>query len=335
MEGKLLELDLFLPKEEELAEEEPQPLPGGGLYDLIIIGAGPAGMTATVYAARKKLRTVLISIDLGGQPVLTSEIENYMGYQYITGQELMAKFHEQVRRFPIELAIGEEARELAVQGKQFTLTTSRGKKFTGRSVVIASGKRSRPLNVPGEKELVGRGVTYCATCDAPLFGGMDVAVIGGGNSALTAAADLLSIANRIYIVNFAPSWQGDPVLVEKVEGSDKVEKFLGYEVMEIQGKDRVSGIAIEPRDAAETIALPVQGVFIEIGLIPNSEFARGVVAVNSAGEIEVDRHCQTNVPGIFAAGDVTSVPEKQIIVAAGEGAKAALGAYGYLLEQRG
>jgi len=327
----LEDIGVILP--EILKEPEERPPTGEGPYELIIIGAGPAGMTAAVYTARKKLRTLLVSKDLGGQPLLTSEIENYMGYQFVTGPELMAKFREQVNQYPIDVVIGEDVTKLAVQDDEFTVSTRTGKSFVGKAVIVASGKRSRALNVPGEEELVGRGVTYCSICDAPLFAGRDVAVIGGGNSALSAVADLIKITPRIYLVHRSKNLRADPVLVEKAEGSDKVISFLEYVVKEILGEERVRGVVIESRETGKVEELAVEGVFIEIGLIPNSDLARGLLALNKVGEIVVDGSCRSSVPGIFAAGDVTNVPEKQIIVAAGEGAKAALSAYSYLLRK--
>lgn len=322
-------IGLILPEEEKGAEVEEGP------YELLIIGAGPAGLTASVYAARKRLKVLLLSKDLGGQPLLTSEIENYMGYQYITGPELVAKFHEQVRQFPIAMAIGEEAVRLAAEEAGFEVATRSGRAFIGKAVIIATGKRPRELGVPGERELLGRGVSYCAVCDAPLFAGREVAVIGGGNSALTAVADLIKIASKIYLIHRSLRLEADPILVERARASEKVFPLLGYIVKEILGEGRVRGMIIASRETGKAEQLPVEGVFIEIGLIPNSEFARGLVALNEEGEIIVDCACRTNVPGIFAAGDVTSVPEKQIIVAAGEGAKAALSAYNYLLQLKG
>lgn len=316
------------------------------LYELIIIGGGPAGMTAAVYSARKKINTLLLTKDIGGQVLLTADIENYMGYQYVTGRELIDKFQEQIERFPIDILVDSKvekltANQLRRSDYQFTATTracaearGNGKEFTAKSVIIASGKRSRPLNVPGEKELVGRGVSYCSTCDAPLFGGMDVAVIGGGNSALEAAIDLIKIANKVYVVNVAKSWQGDEILADQVEAARNVTSFLGYGVAEISGSNRVEGITIEAQDTGESVKLAVGGVFIEIGLLPNSDFAKDLVELNRAGEIVVNCGCKTSLEGVFSAGDVTSVPEKQIIVAAGEGAKAALSAYQYLLKSR-
>ena len=322
-----MELDFILSKEEKG--------PAGNtelIYDLVIIGGGPAGMTAAVYAARKKINTLLISKDLGGQVLWTTEVENYMGYQYIEGRQLMDKFKEQVRHFPIDQEIGEEIEKLDKEEKIFSLLTRTGKKFRGKTVIIASGKRSRPLDVPGEKNLVGRGVSYCSICDAPFFEGKEVAVIGGGNSAFEAALDLVKIASRIYLIDIAPSWRADPILVEQIEKEkEKVTFFPAHRIKEIGGKDKLEGITIENLNRKETKHLSVQGVFIEIGLIPNSEFARSLVKLNQIGEIVVDCSNRTDISGLFAAGDVSSVPEKQIIIAAGEGAKATLIAHQYLM----
>jgi alkyl hydroperoxide reductase subunit F len=323
---------------------EAQPGDESTLYDLIIVGGGPAGMTAAVYAARKRLATLLITRDLGGQALWTSEIENYMGYQFITGEELAARFEDQLKQFPIALHLDDPVERLSAGSRtrppaesdhptdrHFSATTHGGKRFRGRTAIIASGKRPRGLNVPGETELIGRGVSYCATCDAPLFAGKDMAVIGGGNSAFTAVADLIPIARRINVVNYEYDWQADPVLLERAELSGKMVPFLGHEVSEILGQGEVEGIVIRRRDDGETRELAVQGVFVEIGLAPNTEFAQGLVQLNEVGEIVVDCKGRTSVSGVFAAGDATTVPEKQIIIAAGEGAKAALSAYEYLL----
>jgi alkyl hydroperoxide reductase subunit F len=288
-----------------------------------------------VYAARKKLDALLVSVDIGGQTLLTADIENYMGYHYISGEELAAKFEDQVKQYPIDIAVGEEVTSLGKEGNDFVLTTSTGKEVRARAVILATGKRSRPLDVPGERELVGRGVSYCAVCDAPLFAGKEVVVIGAGNSGATAVMDLLKIANRIYVVDVLPDWRADPLLVERIAAAgEKVATFFGHEVVRIEGKDRVTGIVLRPRGGGAEVPLPVQGVFIEIGLIPNSDLAAGFLELNEAGEIVVDCRCRTSVPGVFAAGDVTDVPEKQVIIAAGEGAKAALSAYAYLIGQR-
>lgn len=303
------------------------------LYDVAIIGAGPAGMTATVYCSRKKLDTLLITKDIGGQVLLTSGIENYMGYQYITGKELSDKFFGQIAQFPVALLKDISVCNLELSKDNFSLSCGE-KKFSAKSVIITTGKRSKELGVPGEKELLGRGVAYCATCDAPLFKDKIVAVIGGGNSAITAAIDLLSYSTKIYLINVADTIQGDPVLIEKTKNSGKVEIIFESEITEIKGKKTVEAITLKNIKTQQTMQISVGGVFIEIGLTPNSELVKDILHLNSSNEIIIDCNSRTSVPGIFAAGDVTSVQDKQIIIAAGEGAKAALSAYRYLLGKK-
>ncbi len=300
------------------------------MYDLIIIGAGPAGITAAVYAARKKINFLVISKDIGGQAAWSGDIENYTGYQFITGPELAGKFEEHMRKFNIQLKENEAARSLERQGNNLTVKTDKGI-YETRSVVIASGKRTKELGVPGEKEYKNKGLTYCATCDGPLFSGKDVAVIGGGNSALDAALQLMRIARYIYIVNIASSLTGDAIMQEQVNESKIVKVLNNTKVIQVIGDKLVNAIRIETEGRENT--LPVQGVFVEIGLIPNSEFAKGIEK-NSIGEIKVNCHNETNMEGVFAAGDVTDVPEKQIIIAAGEGSKACLSAFSYLIKHR-
>jgi alkyl hydroperoxide reductase subunit F len=306
------------------------PAKPGKDYALAIIGGGPAGLTAAVYSARKRLDTVLITNDLGGQVLWTSAVENYPGFQYIQGRELIEKFKAQVSQFPIDVSLGLKVISVESVGKGYRVNMTDGSHFIARSLIIATGKKYRNLNVPGEKELIGKGVAFCATCDAPLFGEKNVAVIGGGNSALTAAKDLLSYARKIFLVNISPEMQGDPVLLEPLKTSDKVEFIMGYTVTEVLGDDSVSGIRISSVDGTKQREIELSGVFVEIGLIPNSDLFKGLVDMNQHGEILVDCACRTSRDGVFAAGDVTTVPEKQIIVAAGEGAKAALSAYEWL-----
>lgn len=314
---------------------EPPPVESGRQYELIIVGAGPAGLTAAVYAARKMIKTLLVSRDVGGQVLLTSEVENYMGFYYIEGMELVQKFEEQIRRHPIDIDLEQTVTKVEQAPPGFRVQTESGKVFKCAAVIIATGKRSRQLNVPGERELVGRGVSYCATCDAPLFSGKDIAVIGGGNSAFTAVNDLLNIgATEIHVVNIRDSLQADPVLIEKTRKPEKVKVFAAHEVLEIGSiGGRVANITIRDRRTGKSKILEVEGVFIEIGLLPNSECVRGLVKMNQWGEIITDCYARTSTPGVFAAGDVTTVPEKQIIVAAGDGCKAALAAYAYLLHR--
>jgi alkyl hydroperoxide reductase subunit F len=301
------------------------------MYELIVIGAGPAGMTAAVYAARKKINTLLISGDIGGQGLTTWLVENYMGYQFIDGRELMQKFEEQVKQFPTEVKIeaGKRAERLSKVDGGFEVRTDRDETYQAKAVIVATGKRPRQLNVPGEKELLGRGVTYCAICDGPLFADVKVAVIGGGNSALEAADDMVKIADHVYLISMTPL-TGDQILIDKVKGASNLTIFLEHEVLEIKGKTFVEGIRIRDSKSKSEKVLEVGGAFVEIGLIPNSELVKELVTLNRLGEIEVNCGNETGVPGFFAAGDVTSVPDKQIVVAAGEGAKAALQAHRYL-----
>jgi len=299
------------------------------MYEMVIIGGGPAGMTAAVYAARKKINTLLLSKDLGGQVLTTVGVENYMGYQFIEGPGLMQKFEEQVKKFPIDVKMGDGAVSVSRLDGGFEIRTEKGEVYQGKTAIIATGKRPRPLNVPGEDQFKGRGVTYCAICDGPLFADMKVAVIGGGNSALEAADDMVKIGEHVYLVSLTPL-TGDQVLIDKVKEASNTSVLTEHETQEILGDKFVSGIKIKDLKSGEVKSLEVGGVFVEIGLIPNSDLAKGLVNLNKLGEIEVNCACETGIPGLYAAGDVTNIPEKQIVVAAGEGAKASLQAHRYL-----
>ena len=210
-----------------------------------------------------------------------------------------------------------------------------GRVFTARTLIITTGKSWRKLNVPGEDDFVGRGVAYCATCDAPFFAGKRVAVVGGGNSGLEAALDLAKIAEHVYIVQFLENLTADRILIDRMEATGRVEVLLGHEVVEVKGEDSVSSVVVRDRKSGKTSSLDVQGIFVEIGLVPNTDPVMGVVERNEFGEIIIDCACKTSAPGIFAAGDVTTVPFKQIIIAGGEGAKAALSACEYILKEGG
>lgn len=298
------------------------------MFDLIIIGAGPAGITASVYAARKRMNLLVITKDIGGQAAISGDIENYTGYQFITGPELAAKFEEHMRKFNIQLKENEEAVDIKKAGDKIIVKTDKGT-YESRAAIIASGKKSRELNVPGEKEFKNKGLTYCATCDAPIFTGKDVAVIGGGNSALDAAIQLIKIARRIFIINITAELTGDAIMQEQIKSSKIVTVLNNTQVTAILGDKFVTGVKI--REEGKEQILPCQGVFVEIGLVTGIAFANGIEK-NEFGEIKVTSRNETNVPGIFAAGDVTDVSGKQIIIAAGEGAKAALSAFRYLAQ---
>ena len=296
------------------------------ILDLIIIGGGPAGITASVYAARKKMKFLVITKDIGGQAAWSSDVENYPGYQFITGPDLVAKFQEHMDKYGIQLNLNEEVVELEKKDNIIYIKTTKAS-YEAKTVIISAGKKVKEIGVPGEKEYKNKGVAYCVTCDGPLFAEQDVAVIGGGNSALDAAIQMMNIANKVYLINITDAFTGDSIMQEKVKNNLKVKILHNTRVESIIGDKFVKGINIDTQGKTQT--LDVKGIFIEIGLMPNSWFAKGLDK-NERGEIKVNCANETNVPGIFAAGDVTSVPEKQIVIAAGDGAKAALGVFRYL-----
>ena len=302
------------------------------MHDLIIIGGGPAGLTSAVYSARKKMKTLLLTKELGGQLMWTREIENYMGYQFISGPELMSKFEEQVKRFAVETKYEEVTGLTLHNNGTFIVTTPEGE-YQSKMVILASGKRSRLLGVPGEIEFAGRGVSYCATCDGPLFGNKIVAVVGGGNSAVQAAIELSNVSPKVYLIT-RRGYVADPILIDKMQAAENIVELTGYRAEGIYGKDVVEKLTIVDIKSGELQDLAVKGIFVEVGLEPNSEFLAGLVKVNNQNELVIDCRTKTNIPGLFAAGDVTDGPDKQIVIAAGDGAKAALMAYEYLLHQK-
>jgi NADH-dependent peroxiredoxin subunit F len=299
------------------------------MYELIIVGGGPAGMTAAVYAARKQLNTLLISSDVGGQVMWTNSIENYMGYQFIEGDDLVARFQKQVDQFPIDQKIGQKVTQIRKIDGGLEVVSEKGDAYQGKAVILASGKRPRRLNVAGEMELTGRGVTYCSICDGPEFAGQRVAVIGGGNSALEAVLDVVKVAEHVDMVSVTPL-TGDPIMIDKLSDAHNLTIYTEQQTEKILGENMVSGIVIKDLKTGASKQLDVTGIFIEVGLVPNSDMAKDLLKLNQVGEVPININCETEVAGFFAAGDVTTAPEKQIIIAAGEGAKAALQAHRYL-----
>jgi len=300
------------------------------LYDLTIIGAGPAGMTSGVYAARKNLKTLMLTSDIGGQTAWSSGIENYLGYTYITGAELVQKFEEHMMKFDINVQYTRVS-DIRYLDELFHATTSDGQEYVSRAMIIAAGKSPRLLDVPGERKFTGRGVTYCATCDGPLFSGLDVAVVGGGNSGLDAVVQLMKICPKVYLLENSNALRADEIMREHASRAKNVEIIFNSSVVKIDGGDFVETIEVSDNLSGNTRNIAVKGVFVEVGLSPNTGFLRNLVNLNQCGEVVVDCEGKTGIPGLFAAGDVTNVPEKQIIIAAGEGAKAALAAYSYLV----
>ncbi len=299
------------------------------MYDLMIIGGGPAGLCASVYAARKQLKTVLISVDIGGQMNNTVGIENWLGYQFIDAADLISRFQDHVSQFPIDQKIGHKISRMKKIDGGFEAVTDSGDRYQAKVALVATGKRPRKLNVSGETELTGRGVTYCAICDGPVFAEQKVAVIGGGNSAVEAVLDMLKIAEHVDLISLTPL-TADPILVNQMSGAKNLDTFIEYQTVKIEGRDFAEGLVIKDLKSSKEKRLDVTGVLIEIGLVPNSDAVKELVPLNKTGEVPISCACETTVPGLFAAGDVTDVPEKQIIIAAGEGAKAALQAHHYL-----
>jgi len=310
-----------------------EPQESARLFDVIIIGTGPAGLSAAIYAARKVLKTLVIGKEMGGQVAWTFDVDNYLGFSHIDTADLISKFEEHVEKYGVEKVSGVDVTALDLNGKVKKVTAGQAETYQAKTVIIATGKRPRPLNVPGEKELIGRGVAYCATCDAPLFADLDVVVAGGGNSALQSAIDLIKVARKVYVVSLTPL-TADEILQDKVTSAPNVEIFTEYKITRVLGDTAVEGLEMEALETGEAKTLKVQGVFVEIGLLPNSQLVVDTLRTNRVGEIVVDTRCRTGVAGVFACGDVTDVPYKQVVVAAGEGAKAGLSAYEYIITQK-
>lgn len=305
------------------------------MYDLIIIGGGPAGITAGIYAARQKLNTLLISKTFGGQMARKAvDIENYPGFEKISGLELIQKFEKHLRKQEIDVE-RDEATKLKKLKKGFLVFTKSKQRFQSKAVIVASGADPRPLEVPGEKKFIGKGVSYCTACDAPLFVDKTVAVIGGGNAGFEAAMALSKWAKKIYILEAGPIVKADAENQERVKKTGKVEIITNAQVKEVKGDKFVNSIVFEDRKTKKEKNLKTDGVFVEIGSQPATSFVKDLVDFNEKDEIIVDpKTGQTKIPGLFAAGDIDDVPYKQIVIAAGEGAKAALSAYDYLQKQK-
>ncbi len=297
-------------------------------YDVIVVGGGPAGASAAIYSARKGLKVAVIAERMGGQVKETVGIENLISVCGTTGEELASNLKEHIRQYPIEVLEHRRVEKVEIEGKEKVITAAGGEKFTAPALIIATGAGWRKLNVPGEAGYIGRGVAFCPHCDGPFYKGKHVAVVGGGNSGIEAAIDLAGICSKVTVFEFLDELKADRVLQEKAKSLPNVEIFLSSQTTEILGNgDKVVGIQVRDRQTGQERVVELDGVFIQIGLIPNSTVFRETVQVNRCGEIEIDSYCRTNVPGIYAAGDVSTVPYKQIVIAIGEGAKAALSAF--------
>jgi len=302
------------------------------LQDVTVIGGGPAGVASAIYTARKGLNVTLVADRLGGQVKDTMGIENLISVPKTTGPELTGNLQQHLNDYDVTLK--EHLRVTSIEkGRIKKVTLSSGEVIETKTIIIASGAKWRELGVPGEKEYVGNGVAYCPHCDGPFYKGKDVAVIGGGNSGIEAAIDLAGIVKSVTVFEFLPELKADSVLVKQAESRSNItihKNVATKEILATNGK--VSAIKYEDRESGKETDLDLQGVFVQIGLIPNSDFLDGVVERSQYGEIVINERCETSEEGIFAAGDVTTVPYKQIVIAMGEGSTAALSAFDYLIK---
>ncbi len=298
--------------------------------DVVIVGAGPAGLTAGVYCSRKMLKTVIVSENIGGQALESWAIENYMGYRMIAGDELMKKFEEQVRTLNIRLEL-DRVTGIKKEKNLFIVKTVSGIELKAKVLILAQGNRPNKLGVANEEQYLGRGLSVCSTCDGPLYRGKKVAVVGGGNSALQTAIEMSGLAASVELI-VRSIIRADRVYVEKLKTRENIQVHLGTRITAIEGDKFVSAVTIRD-DKGTDQKLAIDGVFIEIGWLPNTDMVADLVVLNPKKEIAIDCNGRTSVPGIFAAGDVTSVKSKQIIIAAGDGAKAALEAFEYLMNE--
>jgi len=300
------------------------------MNDLIIIGGGPAGVTAGIYASRKKLKTLLLTVDFIGQLGKAFTIENYPGFEEIRGTDLAQRLKNQIKNHKIEIKEGEKVREVRKERDVFYIKTG-DNEYQAKAVIVATGRDPRPLEAPGEKEFLGKGVGYCVVCDGPLFQDKTVAVIGGGNSGFGAGLELADYCKKVYILERAKTPIADELLQERAQKKGNIEIILNAETKEIKGNEFVSSLIYKNRESGHEKELLVEGIFIEIGYIPATGFVKGLVDFNKKDEIKIDPvTCETKTEGLFAAGDVTDIPVKQIITSAAEGAKAGISVYSYL-----
>lgn len=299
-------------------------------YDVLVVGGGPAGASAAIYAARKGIRTGIVAERLGGQVNDTLGIENFISVNYIEGPQLVAKLEEQVKEYGIDVMKLQRATRLD-KNDLIEVELENGAVLKSKTVILSTGARWRNMGVPGEAEFKNKGVAYCPHCDGPLFAGKDVAVVGGGNSGIEAAIDLAGIVKHVTVLEFAPELKADAVLQDRLYSLPNVTVLKNVQTKEITGTDKVDGISYIDRATEETHHIELQGVFVQIGLVPNTDWLGDMVERTRVGEIVVDSHGATNVPGVFAAGDCTNSAYKQIIISMGSGATAALGAFDYLI----
>lgn len=301
------------------------------LYDLIIIGGGPAGITAGIYAARKVLQVLLLTKDFVGQVGRTGEVDNWPGAPDILGMNLIKQFKQHLKKFEINIQEGVEAVKVDKSQEGFVVTTKSNEKFFAKSLIAATGRTPRYLNIPGEKEFIGRGVSFCSTCDGPFFKGKSVVVVGGGNSGFGAALDLSRYAKRVFIFEARDKFNADEILQDKAKKTKNIQLHLNKQAEKIEGKNQVQALIYKDTFTNKEFQVPADGVFVEIGSVPATDYLKDIVELNERGEVKVNSQtCATSVDGLFAAGDINDKPFKQIVTAAADGCRAALAAYDYL-----
>jgi alkyl hydroperoxide reductase subunit F len=310
------------PDASEFADKEP--------YDVLVVGGGPAGASAAIYAARKGIRTGIVAERFGGQVMDTMGIENFISVKYTEGPKLVASLEEHVKEYGIDVMNLQRAKRLEKKDL-IELELENGAVLKSKTVILSTGARWRNIGVPGEAEFKNKGVAYCPHCDGPLFTGKRVAVIGGGNSGVEAAIDLAGIVKHVTVLEFAPELKADAVLQDRLYSLPNVTVLKNVQTKEITGTDKVNGISYVDRETGATQHVELEGVFVQIGLVPNTDWLGETVERTRVGEIVTDKHGATNTPGVFAAGDCTNSPYKQIIISMGSGANAALGAFDYLI----
>jgi NADH-dependent peroxiredoxin subunit F len=313
------------------AGREAEKLNARAPYDVLVVGGGPAGAAAAIYAARKGIRTGIAAERLGGQLLDTLGIENFISVKETQGHKLATGLEQHVATYDVDVMNLQRA-EALIPGDLIEVKLAGGASLKSRSVVVATGARFREINVPGEREYRNRGVAYCPHCDGPLFKGKRVAVVGGGNSGVEAAIDLAGLVSHVTLIEFDPKLRADAVLIQKLQSLANATVITGAETTEVVGDgQRVIGLKYKDRLSGRMHDIELAGVFVQIGLVPNTDWLKGTVKLSARGEVEVDARGQTSVPGVFAAGDCTIVPYKQIVIALGEGAKASLSAFDHLI----
>ena len=303
------------------------------LYDVTVIGTGPAATSAAIYAVRKGLNVAMIGVKVGGQVLDTNDIENIIGTTTTTGAKYAESLEKHMKEYPIAFKDGHLVKEVKKDGKNKVLVTDDGKEYRTKTVIVATGAKHRHLGIPGEEEFTGKGVHFCTTCDGPFYKGLDVTIVGGGNSGVEAALDMSGIAKSVTLIEFMPELKADQVLQDKLAERENITVHKNTATKEVKVTEFVEKIVYANRDTNEDVEVKMDGLFIEIGLSANTSVVEGVVERNKIGEIIIDENNMTSEKGIFAAGDCTTVKHKQIVIAVGEGAKAALSAFNYLLSE--